>query len=124
MTSIDRPVEAAEQAAEAIRRLNHLTLGRGGYEEPADVYSTLVEIQALAHRMPQALQQAQEWLYREAEAGRVYDDRNYSGTSNGIDPLHTVEHAAAEMTAASVHLTRWAEATRLAVEHLSHLGGK
>lgn len=122
-TSIDRAPVAAEQAAEAIRRLNHLTRGHAGYEEPADVYSTLVELHAMAHRVPQALRQAQEWLYREVEAGRVYDDRNCSRAANGIDPMSTVEHAAAEMTAAAVHLTRWAEATRLAVEHLSHLGG-
>jgi hypothetical protein len=122
VTSIDDAATAAQTAAEAIRTLNHLTLSGTGYSSPGDVYAVLVELQTLAERLPQALSQAQEWLYREAEAGRVYDDRARNG--QGPSPLRTVERAAAEMTAASVHLSRWTAATGRATGHLSHLGGR
>lgn len=122
MPSINDPASAAQAAADAIRTLSHVTvrLSPAGYQNPSDVYDVMVQITRLARLLPEALRQAEEWLGREADAGRIFDDRN--GAVAKIDPMQTVEHVAMEMTAARVHLTRWADATRLATEHLSHLG--
>jgi hypothetical protein len=52
------PSGAAENAAEALRTLNHLTLaaptpGAPGWEDVGDVYRVIGELRALADRLPQ-----------------------------------------------------------------------
>ena len=84
MTTIDvagtepaRPRDHADAAAEAIRALNHATLRHGdpaGYAWPSDVDSVIAELQLVAERLPQALQQAREWLADQLVAGRVGHD--------------------------------------------------
>jgi hypothetical protein len=72
------PAEAAWQAAEAIRALNHLTLAvtgpRAGYTDPSDVDTVLGALQALTERLPQTLGQASSWLTRHHERGRIGQD--------------------------------------------------
>ena len=72
-----RPRDHAEAAAEAIRALNHATLRHGdpaGYQWPSDVDAVIGELQLIAERLPQALQQAREWLADQLVAGRVGHD--------------------------------------------------
>lgn len=67
-------MKAATQAAEAVRALIHLTQGRDGYREPADVAEVLADLVLLLDRLPQALDQAREYLARELAAGRLRHD--------------------------------------------------
>ena len=71
------PHRLADAAAEAIRALNHATLRHGdptGYAWPCDVDAVIGELQLLAERLPQALEQAREWLADQLVAGRVGHD--------------------------------------------------
>jgi hypothetical protein len=56
------PAEVAEESAEALRTLNHLTLaapspGAPGWEDVCDVYRVLGELRSLADRVPQVCDQ-------------------------------------------------------------------
>jgi len=56
------PAEVVEEAAEALRHLNHLTLaapspGVPGWEDVCDVYRVLGELRFLADRLPQVCDQ-------------------------------------------------------------------
>ena len=118
-------VAHAARAAEAVRALNHATLQPGALEDPSQVSSIVIDLLTAVQRIPQALTQIQEWLYLEAEAGRVRDDRG--GRGGGIPaltPLGTVEAVAAQLTEASVHLRRYSLAMQIAAAHLSHLAGR
>ena len=80
------PARWAEEAAEAIRALNHATLpGAGGLTEPADVYAVLGSLATLTSRLPQALSQLLGFFQREQAAGRVQI----------VDGQHTGDPAAA-----------------------------
>jgi len=67
------PADHATAAAEAVRSLNHATLG-GGYRWPSQVYDTLGELERAARMLPQALNQAALWLERQHDAGRIGHD--------------------------------------------------
>lgn len=58
-TTVKTPTELASHAADAVRALNHATLGTDqyGWEEPADVYTVLGALSAMAGDLPQALDQ-------------------------------------------------------------------
>lgn len=71
------PVDAAEQAAESVRAVNHLTLhapspGTPGWEEVGDLYRVLGELRVLAERLPQTCSQLARHLETPA-AGRAYE---------------------------------------------------
>lgn len=55
-------IEAAEQAAEAVRALNHATITASEFCDPADVYRLLGELGVMAQRLPQALAQLERIL--------------------------------------------------------------
>jgi len=62
----------ADQAAEALRALNHATQPcAGGLGGPADAYDVLAALAALVARLPQALTQLQTFLDGECEHGRI-----------------------------------------------------
>ena len=73
------PGEAAWQAADAIRALNHLTLvttdPHAGYLGPDDVASVIGGLHTLAERLPQALRQASSWLTSQHHHDRISHDR-------------------------------------------------
>lgn len=69
------PAELAVSAVAAVHALNHATTFGGGYTAPADVNVTLGELQRMLERLPQALEQAGQWLENEAVAGRVGHDQ-------------------------------------------------
>lgn len=66
------PARLAEDAAEAVRALNHATLpGSGGLMFPADAYETAGALAVLVARLPQALAQLSAFLQAETEAGQI-----------------------------------------------------
>lgn len=69
--------KAADQAAEAMRALNYLTLpreGAPGLEYPGDVYEVVASLKILAQRLPQLFGQLSLWLGEQHAAGKVGHD--------------------------------------------------
>lgn len=57
------PRQLADDADEAIRALNHVTMNRRDeWEYPGDAYSVTGSLGSMAARLPQALQQIQRFL--------------------------------------------------------------
>ena len=82
-----RTLALARTAAEAIRSLNHATLGGDGLEQPADAYAVLGELSLAASRLPQLLAQVGRWLAAALAAGRL-------GCDDGTDPAGAISGAA------------------------------
>lgn len=80
------PATLARAAAEAVRRLNHATLGGDGLEQPADAYEVLGELSLAAAGLPQFLGQVGRWLAAALAAGRL-------GCDDGTDPAAAVSGA-------------------------------
>jgi hypothetical protein len=80
------PAALARTAAEAVRSLNHATLGGGGLEQPSDAYEVLGELTTAASRLPQLLAQVAGFLDRALAGGRL-------GHDLGEDPCFAVETA-------------------------------
>ena len=77
------PAGAAEEAAEALRTLNHLTIpapspGVPGWEDVGDIYRVLGELRALADRLPQTCDQLAAGLQRLGDRSDWHTD---GGTS-------------------------------------------
>ncbi len=83
----------ARSAAEAIRSLNHATLGQDGLGQPADAYEVLGELSLAASRLPQLLGQIGRWLAAALAAGRL-------GCDDGTDPAAAVSGAATLISSA------------------------
>ena len=84
--SPDGTLALARTAAEAIRGLNHATLGAGGLGQPADAYAVLGELSLAASMLPQLLGQVGTWLATALAAGRL-------GCDDGTDPACAVSGA-------------------------------
>jgi hypothetical protein len=69
----------ARCAAEAVRGLNHATLGEDGLAQPADACALIGELSLAASRLPQLLGQVGRWLAAALAAGRL-------GCDDGTDP--------------------------------------
>ena len=80
------PAALARTAAEAVRSLNHATLGGDGLRQPADAYAVLGELSLTASRIPQLLGQVGRWLASALAAGRL-------GCDDGTDPATAVSGA-------------------------------
>ena len=106
----------AETAAEAVRALNHATIwpGPDGYQEPADVDAVLGHLATLAAYLPQALDQAERWLYEALDAHQVRHDQ-------GADVAHSVHYVAVCLGDARDRSRDLHELLREAREHSSHL---
>lgn len=83
------PAGAAEEAAEALRSLNHLTLaapspGVPGWGDVGDIYRVLGELRVLADRLPQACDQLAMGLQR---LGDRAEWRTDDGTSQHPDEV-------------------------------------
>jgi len=81
-----RPAALARSAAEAIRSLNHATLGGDGIGQPADAYEILGELSLAASRLPQLLGQIGRALAAALAAGRL-------GCDDGTDPAAAISGA-------------------------------
>lgn len=115
-TTAEDALDAAVQAAEAIRTLNHLTDERGWAEQPGDVSAVASNLLRLAERLPQALDQLYAELDRLDQADAIRMD-------NGDEP-----GVAAGRTLAAIERTRaYAEQMRstltTAAQGLDHMGG-
>jgi hypothetical protein len=77
------PAALARSAAEAIRSLNHATLGGQGLAQPADAYELLGELSLAASRLPQLLGQVSRWLDAALAGGRL-------GCDDGADPADAI----------------------------------
>lgn len=110
------PIDAAVEAAEAIRTLNHLTVSRGWAEQPGNVSAVAGSLLRLAERLPQALGQIYAELDRLDQAGAIRMD-------DGTDPAIAASRvlAALERTRAQAGQMRSALAT--AASGLDHMGG-
>jgi hypothetical protein len=84
--SAEAPLALARTAAEAIRALNHATLGGGGLAQPADAYQLLGELSLAASRLPQLLTQVGRWLDGALTAGQL-------GCDDATDPTIAVSGA-------------------------------
>jgi len=71
------PQQYAEQAAEAVRALNHVTLGPDAYEWPSDVDRVIADLHLTVMRLEQAFTQAGRWLERAEVAGEVGHDQGH-----------------------------------------------
>jgi hypothetical protein len=80
------PAALARTAAEAVRTLNHTTLGGDGLEQPSDAYEVLGELSTAASRIPQLLGQVGTWLAAALAAGQL-------GCDDGTDPAAAVSGA-------------------------------
>jgi hypothetical protein len=86
MSDSPQAVALARSAAEAVRSLNHATLGGNGLDWPADAYEVLGELSLAASRLPQLLGQVGRWLAAALAAGRL-------GCDDGADPAAAVSGA-------------------------------
>ncbi|MGY5627489.1 hypothetical protein ACW7N6_38620 [Streptomyces sp. UC1A3] len=70
------PAQLADDAAEALRVLNHATLTQSaaGWEYPGDAYSTVGNLTILADRLTQALGQVESFVGAHEDAGRLRSD--------------------------------------------------
>jgi hypothetical protein len=99
--------ELADQAAEAIRSLNHRTMPGRDLEYPADVYAIVGTLKVMADRLPQLLRQLSAWLEAEHKAGRA-------GHDSGQDPGPYVGDVTAALTLAATVAGTLSDALRLA----------
>ena len=113
MTSLST-VEHAASAAEAVRALNHLTLGRGTPGEPAELDRLVAELAIMAGRLPQLLGQLGGWLDAEQHAGRLRSD-------DTTEPARIVDRAAAELAEAGHAAHHLGRALDDAHQQLAHL---
>jgi hypothetical protein len=77
--------EAARQAAEALRTLNHVTIRSDGYCWPSEVNAVVAELQLSATRIVQALEQGRRWLQHAQADGRVGHDQGSELTAVTAD---------------------------------------
>lgn len=88
------PAQLADDAAEAIRALNHATMStRDGWEFPSDAYSVIGNLRELAQRLPQVLQQTETFIERLAEGDHIRSDRGGNGATEVIVACDAIERA-------------------------------
>ena len=115
MTTTTIPtLDLADQAAQAVRELNHRTRGAGAFTGPAELYRLVAELALLVGRLPQLLGQLDQWLHTEHDAGRLRTD-------NRTDPGPAVRDAAAHLADASDAAHDLAHVLASAQQHLAHL---
>ena len=116
MTSSRSPptVEVAATAAEAVRALNHRTLGPPALTGPAELDRLVAELAVMTDTLPQLLRQLSGWLDTQQHAGRLRSD-------NHTDPRQLVDRAAADLTRAGHAGRQLSQALDDAHQHTAHL---
>jgi hypothetical protein len=109
-------MQHADSAAEAIRALNHTTLGRG-YESPGDVDAVLGSLHTMAYRLPQSLDQVITWLETARASGGI-------GHDHGINPTPAVHEAIGGLVQAAIYARKLAAALEEAHTCTAHLTGE
>lgn len=117
MTTITNPpaLELAEQAAEAVRELNHRTRDARAFTGPAELYRLVAELALLAGRLPQLLDQLEDWLHAEHDAGRLRSDTRTA-------PDRIIAAAGADLADAGDAAHDLAHVLAAAQQQLAHLG--
>ena len=103
-----------EQAAEAIRGLNHRTRHLDAFADPTELSWLLADLTVTARRLPQLLDQLRTWLNHERDNDRLRADTH-------ADPADLVALADAELTGATRHAQHLAAALDTAHQHAAHL---
>lgn len=71
------PAQLADDAAEAVRALNHATKASGEeWQYPGDAYSTVGDLSTMAMRLPQALEQIHNFIGQLTATGKLRSDRD------------------------------------------------
>lgn len=109
------PAELADDAAEAIRSLNHVTIHRDAYHEPADINSAVSRLEALAYTLPQALTQTARIL-------QAMDQDPGIRIDSGANSAEKVAEAVQEMQRAQQAFQAAGEALSRANQRLSTMG--
>jgi hypothetical protein len=88
------PAQLADDAAEAIRSLNHATLGPGlDWEYPSNAYDVVGSLERLAAMLPQALDQIARHIERLAATERIRSDKGGDGSEEVHTALRALEFA-------------------------------
>jgi|HubBroStandDraft_1064217.scaffolds.fasta_scaffold587844_2 hypothetical protein len=111
------PAALARTAAEAVRSLNHATLGGDGLAQPADAYEVLGELALAASRLPQLLGQVGTWLAAALAGGRL-------GCDDGADPAGPVSGAWLFLSDARGSAAALGRDLELARQQLAAVNGK
>jgi hypothetical protein len=109
------PAQLADQAAEAVRALNHATIS-GGYEWPSDVDDVVAGLGRAAARMAQAIDQASRWITAQHDAGRV-------GLDQRGDSAPRIQHLREYLELASCDAGMLGRSLDLARSETTHLTG-
>jgi hypothetical protein len=117
MSDQDEALALARAAAEAIRSLNHATLGGEGLGQPSDACEVLGELSLTASRIPQFLGQVGRWLAAALAAGLL-------GCDDGTDPAAAVSGAWLFISDARASAAALAEALGQAQQQLSAVNGQ
>ena len=117
MSTSPTPASAANAAAEAVRTLNHLTLGslspgRPDWEQLSDVYVVVADLRVLAERLPQAFDQLARVF---EQPGRRFD------ADDGRDPVDVATTAGEALLSARGLANDVARSLARAHEAISHL---
>ncbi|GAA3632849.1 hypothetical protein GCM10022223_58960 [Kineosporia mesophila] len=110
------PDQYADDAAEAVRSLNHATLRTaGGYVWPADVDAVIAHLTTAVAGSEQALRQGYGWLARAAKTGAVGHDAGAdvagemavlrTATGEAIEQVQVLTARLNEMRLVTAHLT-------------------
>lgn len=112
------PGQLATEAAEAIRALNHRTLGLKpeGYDAPPSVGEAAYAIRTLIERLPQALQQMDTALLR-------FDEEAAIRMADGTDPTIAVAECGAAIMQAKPLLAQLLSELSTLSSRTSHMGG-
>lgn len=110
--------QLGEQAAQAVRALNHLTRpGVGAVTDPAEVHALVGELACTARRLPQLLGQLSGWLVCEQRAGRLRVD----ALAPDLDPAAAAAAVISDLTRASDYAQHAGHALDAAQQTLAHL---
>ena len=105
MTDAKTPAQLADQAAEAVRALNHLTgTPQADWEYPADAYSVIGNLEAMAQRLPQLYGQISRFLQRLADEDHIRSDRGGNGAEEVAAAIDGLTRAAEDATAMAAAL--------------------
>jgi hypothetical protein len=79
---LDRtPADLSNEAAEAVRQLNHRTRAESDdWQYPGDTYSTVANLTYLAGGLPQALSQIRALMQRLESSGNLRSDKDTIGS--------------------------------------------
>ena len=110
-------VSLGDQAAQAIRTLNHLTRGPCAFTDPAQACELVAALTAMTGRLPQLLGQISTWLHGELRTGRLRVDT----TAHTDDPTELLAAIAACLAQAAHCADRLNQVLDTVQQHTAHL---